>query len=191
MISRRHIRPRALRHAPAATPVAATAALYLPQDCPSAPGGNCYVSFATFNLKWDSQIQVGGWGGLRGRRGWAEVWRRTERPGAAFCGCCQPDPLRSPLPQPASVARADLSRHTGRSLLQGLLEIGRTTFTILILLLGAVVFIRDTHRLVLRPLERMVALVSGGGGVVCVCVCGGGGGTAIARLPVDRSWVVA
>ncbi len=42
---------------------------------------------------------------------------------------------------------------------QGILEIGRTTFTIIILLLGAAVFIADTDRLVLKPLERMVQLV--------------------------------
>lgn len=42
---------------------------------------------------------------------------------------------------------------------QGWLGIGRTTFIIVILLLGAVIFIRDTERLVLRPLERMVQLV--------------------------------
>lgn len=44
--------------------------------------------------------------------------------------------------------------------LQGWLGIGRTTFIIIILLLGAVIFIRDTERLVLHPLERMVQLVS-------------------------------
>ncbi len=43
--------------------------------------------------------------------------------------------------------------------MQGWLGIGRTTFIIVILLLGAVIFIRDTERLVLRPLERMVQLV--------------------------------
>jgi hypothetical protein len=43
------------------------------------------------------------------------------------------------------------------------LEIGRTTFIIIILLVGAVWFISDTDRLVLRPLERMVHLVGGGG----------------------------
>jgi hypothetical protein len=43
---------------------------------------------------------------------------------------------------------------------QGYLEIGRTTFIIIIILLvGAVVFIKDTDRLVLKPLERMVQLV--------------------------------
>ncbi|KAL4447395.1 hypothetical protein ABPG75_004614 [Micractinium tetrahymenae] len=43
--------------------------------------------------------------------------------------------------------------------IQGILEMGRTTFTIIILLLGAAVFIADTDRLVLKPLERMVQLL--------------------------------
>ncbi|KAL4852756.1 Ras guanine nucleotide exchange factor W [Chlorella vulgaris] len=45
------------------------------------------------------------------------------------------------------------------SQIQGYLEIGRTTFTIIILLVSAIWFIADTDRLVLRPLERMVQLV--------------------------------
>lgn len=43
--------------------------------------------------------------------------------------------------------------------MQGWLGIGRTTFIIIILLVGAVIFIQDTERLVLHPLERMVQLV--------------------------------
>ena len=43
--------------------------------------------------------------------------------------------------------------------MQGFLELGSTTFTILILLVGAIIFIGDTDRLVLKPLERMVHLV--------------------------------
>lgn len=52
-----------------------------------------------------------------------------------------------------------MSAHPYALCLQGWLGIGRTTFIIIILLLGAVIFIRDTERLVLRPLERMVQLV--------------------------------
>ncbi|KAI7843293.1 hypothetical protein COHA_003125 [Chlorella ohadii] len=70
---------------------------YTAKSC-NAAGEDCRVSYATFDIKWESQIQ-----------GW--------------------------------------------------LGIGRTTFIIVILLLGAVIFIRDTERLVLRPLERMVQLV--------------------------------
>ena len=54
---------------------------------------------------------------------------------------------------------ASQSDHKPARRLQGFLELGGTTFTILILLLGAIIFIRDTDRLVLQPLERMVHLV--------------------------------
>lgn len=43
--------------------------------------------------------------------------------------------------------------------MQALLDIGRVTFILLILSGGAVLFIRDTDELVLRPIERMVGKV--------------------------------
>lgn len=65
---------------------------------------------------------------------------------------------------PACHPRTNTTPRLRPTCAQGLLEIGRTTFIILILLAGALVFIADTDRLVLKPLERMVELVGGGWG---------------------------
>lgn len=46
--------------------------------------------------------------------------------------------------------------------LQAILAMSNTTFIILILLVGSLLFIRDADRLVLTPLERMVKKVRAG-----------------------------
>ena len=67
---------------------------------------------------------------------------------------------------------------SGRVCAQGWLDVCRTSFIILMLLLGTLLFIQDNDRLVLRPLERMVRKARA---CVCVVVCVGGQGHAAAN----------
>ena len=86
----------------------------------------------------------------------------AEVPGDRICHLAtRHTPHTPPPPLPPVVLRQH--PQTRSPCPQGLLEIGRTTFIIIILLMGAVWFIADTDRLVLQPLERMVALVGGVG----------------------------